>query len=441
MILIEGGTIVDNGRRFEGYILIENDRIKTVSAGNPDESIKAHSSKIIDASSCFVIPGVIDDQVHFRQPGLEYKADIESESRAAAAGGVTSFMDMPNTNPQTTTLSAWQNKMDIAQNNSFVNYAFFFGATNSNIDDIHSVNRMYTPGIKVFMGSSTGGMLVDDKYALSRIFAESDGIVAIHSEDEKIILENIEKAKSKFGDNIPFEMHPIIRSNDACVRSTERAMELAVKYGTRLHILHVSTSEEVSLLSPSKLSDKQITAEVCIPHIHFSSDDYQRLGARIKCNPAVKSSADREAIWKAISDGRLDIVATDHAPHLLSEKNNSYLSSPSGMPMVQHSLPVMLTHGYSVEKVVSLMCNKVADLFHIENRGYIKENYFADIVIIRKADWTVSKDNILYKCGWSPIEGENLKWKVEQTIVSGKVVYENGVINNVRGQALKFKVS
>lgn len=439
MILIEGGTIVDSGKSFRGFVVVDGDRILQVESGTPDEAVRDSATRIIDASDSYVSPGVIDDQVHFRQPGAEQKGNIRSESRAAAAGGVTSFMDMPNTTPQTTTVLNWQNKMDIAADNSAVNYAFYFGATNSNMDEIRSMDRSLIPGVKVFMGSSTGGMLVDDEYALSRIFSESESLVAIHSEDESIIRSNLERAKSRFPQGIPYTEHPSIRSREACVRSTEKAMELAAKYGTRLHVLHVSTEQEVSLMSSSSLSDKQITAEACIPHIKFSDEDYPRLGALIKCNPAVKSVSDREAIRNALTSGKVDIVATDHAPHTFSEKQNDYLSCPSGMPMIQHSLPVMLSEGFKIEDVVSLMSHRVADLFHIDGRGYLRKDFYADIAVVRKKQWTVSDDNILYRCGWSPLTGEQLDWEVSYTIVSGKVVYENGNINDdVRGQSLRF---
>lgn len=438
MILIHGGTIVDDGYSRKGYILVDGDRILKVGSGDP---VGIHAETVVDASGAYVIPGVIDDQVHFRQPGAEHKADIASESRAAAAGGVTSFMDMPNTSPQTVTCTAWQEKMNIAAASSAVNYSFFFGATNSNMDQIHSMDKSLIPGLKVFMGSSTGGMLVDDTKALSRIFAEAGCLVAIHSEDEKIVRANLEAAVLRYGDDIPISMHPIIRSREACVRSTDRAMELASRYGTRLHILHVSTAAEISLLSPTPLDGKQITAEACIPHIRFCDLDYARLGKLIKCNPAIKSEEDRSAVRTALSNGRIDIVATDHAPHLLSEKVNPYTSSPSGMPMVQHSLPVMLSEGYSIRDVVSMMSNRVADLYHISQRGYLREGYYADIAVVRKHDWQVSKDNILYKCGWSPLEGDTLNWRVDCTLVSGRIVYREGEFdNNTRGMALQFQL-
>jgi len=437
MILIRGGTIVDNGKSDKGYILVDGNRIAKIGAGEP-EGFAADT--IIDADGAFVIPGVIDDQVHFRQPGATAKADIASESRAAAAGGVTSFMDMPNTNPQTVTISSWQEKMDIASATSAVNYSFFFGATNSNIEEILAADRHQIPGIKIFMGSSTGGMLVDDSYALSRIFSEAGCLIAIHSEDERIIQENLKRAKARYGDNIPISMHPLIRSSEACVRSTDRAMELATKYGTRLHVLHVSTEAEVSLFSSSPLCGKQITAEACIPHIRFCNSDYERLGTLIKCNPAIKTSEDRQAVRTALYDGRIDIVATDHAPHLILEKSNPYTSSPSGMPMVQHSLAVMLTEGFTIEQAVTLMSNRVADLFHIKERGYLKEGYYADIAIVRKENWKVCKENILYKCGWSPLEGDTLNWKVDCTMVSGRIVYHNGKFDdNARGMALEYE--
>lgn len=442
-ILIKNATIINEGERYTGNVLIRDERIETIERFTAQSKLKADTT--IDAQGKYLIPGVIDDQVHFREPGLTHKATIYTESKAAVAGGVTSFMEMPNTVPQTTTIEELDKKFAIAQENSWVNYSFYFGATNDNIDQIKRVSPKHVCGVKVFMGSSTGNMLVDNPSALEAIFKSSPVLVATHCEDEQTIQNNLKYYKEKYGEEIPFHIHPLIRSAEACYLSSSMAVELAKKYGTRLHLLHLSTAKEMELLDDqTPLGQKRITGEVCVHHLWFSDKDYQRMGWRIKWNPAVKAEDDRLALMEAIKSGKLDVIATDHAPHTVEEKSNSYLQSPSGGPLVQHSLVAMLELAsqnlISVEKVIEKMCHAPADLFEIEQRGYIREGYFADLVLVDpQSPWQVNKDNILYKCGWSPFEGNTFGAKVTHTLVNGQLVYHNGTFGEKpKGKALVF---
>lgn len=421
--LISGATIINEGIRFIGDVLIENGRISKVS----ENRIEANHATIINADGLLLLPGVIDDQVHFREPGLTHKGDIASESKAAVAGGVTSFMEMPNTKPATTTIELLEEKFDIASRTSFANYSFYIGATNENLDIISKIDPKTTCGVKVFMGSSTGNMLVDERKTLEGIFAESPIIITTHCEDEATIRRNLAEFQARYGDAIPVEAHPLIRSNEACVRSTDMAIGLATKYGSRLHVLHLSTKEEVALLDTKPLAEKKITGEVCVHHLWFTDKDYSKRGNFIKWNPAIKSETDRKALREALKNGKLDVVATDHAPHTLEEKSNPYLTSPSGGPSVQHSLTLMLELAkqgyYTIEEVVNKMCHAPATLFQVAERGFIREGYFADMVLVDpSANWTISKENILYKCGWSPFDGVTLSNRVKTTLDRKSVV-------------------
>ncbi|MEJ2113617.1 MAG: dihydroorotase [Flavobacteriaceae bacterium] len=426
--LIKNANIVNEGEVFNGDILIDGEYIKEV-----DSSISAKSSdiNIIDAEGKYLLPGIIDDQVHFREPGLTHKATIETESRAAIAGGITSFIEMPNTNPQTTTIEKLNEKFDIASNTSFANYSFMFGGTNDNLQEILKVDPKQVAALKLFLGSSTGNMLVDNPQVLEKIFSNTKLLIAVHCEDETTIKNNLEKYKNEFGDDIPIKYHPIIRSEEACYLSSSKAIELAKKTGARLHVFHLSTGKETSLFSNKiPLKDKKITAEVCIHHLWFSDEDYEKKGTLIKWNPAVKTSKDRDQLWKALLDDRIDVIATDHAPHTLTEKNNVYANAPSGGPLVQHALPAMLEmHSkgkISLQKIVEKMCHNPAILFQIEKRGFIREGYFADLVLVDLVSpWTVNKENILYKCKWSPFEGTSFKSRITHTFVNGGLAYNN----------------
>ena len=440
--LITNATIINEGTKRKGSVLIDNGLIEKIF--DQAETLPDADNKI-DATGKLLLPGIIDDQVHFREPGLTHKGDIHSESRAAVAGGITSFMEMPNTKPQTTTITALEDKYAIASEKSFANYSFYFGATNDNADELVKVDPKSVCGIKVFMGSSTGNMLVDDDRTLSKIFSEAPTIVATHCEDEATIRKNTEHYKNKFGEGISFKYHPLIRSAEACFISSAKAAGLATKYGTQLHILHLSTAKEMELLeAQTPLKDKKITGEVCVHHLWFTENDYDKYGSRIKWNPAVKSSADREALRRAVNSGKLDVVATDHAPHTVEEKNNTYFKAPSGGPLVQHSLVAMLEMArqgiFTYEKVVEKMCHAPAILFRVNKRGFIREGYHADITLVDPAAvWTVSKENILYKCGWSPFEGTSFSHKVTHTFVNGNLVYDNGIVNeDMRGERLSF---
>ena len=434
-ILIKNALIVNEGTIQKGDILIEGDYIKEIN-----DSISAKSADVIvfDAEGKYVLPGVIDDQVHFREPGLTQKATIETESKAAIAGGITSFIEMPNTNPQTTTIEELDKKFEIASKTSFANYSFMFGGTNDNLDEILKVDPKQVAALKLFLGSSTGNMLVDDPKILETIFSKTKLLIAVHCEDEATIKSNLETYKEKFGDDIPLKYHPEIRSAEACYLSSSRAIALAKKTGARLHVFHLSTSIETDLFSNKKqLKDKKITAEVCIHHLWFTDKDYDSKGSFIKWNPAVKSEKDKEALWEALLDDRIDVIATDHAPHTLEEKNNVYTKAPSGGPLVQHALPAMLEMYHkekiSIEKIVEKMCHNPAILFQIEKRGFIKEGYFADLVVVDLNNpWTVKKENILYKCGWSPFEGTTFKSRITQTFINGVLVYNNSKFMEVK---------
>ena len=441
-ILIRNAQIVNEGKIFGSDLLIKGDFIFKISS---NIEIKKNY-KIINAKNKLLIPGVIDDQVHFREPGLTHKATINSESKAAVAGGVTSFIEMPNTIPQTTTVKALENKFELANKNSYANYSFMFGGTNTNIDEIKKLNKKKVPALKLFLGSSTGNMLVDNEKTLREIFENTELLIAVHSEDEKIINNNLNEFKSKFGDKIPFSCHPQIRSTEACLKSTLKIIQLAKETGARLHVFHLSTKSE-SLLFDNKipLKQKQITSEVCVHHLWFSSDDYERKQSLIKWNPAIKTKDDRRALWKALVNDRIDIIATDHAPHTLEEKSKNYIECPSGGPLVQHGLVSMIQHylnkKISLEKIVTKMCHNPADLFDIEKRGYIREGYFADLVLIDlNSRWKVQKKNILYKCKWSPFENESFDSKVTQTFVNGNLVYDNGKFESkLHGRRLTFE--
>lgn len=440
-ILVINANIVNEGRVFTGDIFLKDGFIDKI--GIDLSGIKA--DRIIDALGKFVLPGVIDDQVHFREPGLTHKADIFTESRAAVAGGITTFMEMPNTVPQALTQELLEEKYQIAARTSLANYSFYMGASNDNLDEVLHTNEKNVCGIKVFMGSSTGNMLVDNIETLEELFEESHMLIATHCEDEGTIRANTEQYKAKYGDDIPMRYHPEIRSEEACYLSSSTAVQLAHEFDTRLHVLHISTGKETSLFTNNlPLKRKNITSEACIHHLWFDDSAYDEKGSFIKWNPAVKSAADRDAVLQAVIDDKIDVIATDHAPHTLEEKQNNYWNAPAGGPLVQHALTAMFELWHqgkiSMEKIVEKMCHNPAICFEIEKRGYIKEGYYADIVIIDpEAAWTVKKSNLLYKCGWSPFEGQKFGSKVTHTIVSGHLAYEDGQLNDSQlGQRLTF---
>ncbi len=442
-LLIKDIIIVNEGTQKHCDILIDQGKIsKIVSA--KDENI-GPVKQVIDGNGKYLFPGIIDDQVHFREPGLTHKADIYTESKAGIAGGVTSYMEMPNTIPQATNQELLAGKYNLAAQKSLANYSFYFGATNDNLNEIKKLNPKEVCGVKVFMGSSTGNMLVDDKKALSGIFAESPLLIATHCEDETTINNNIIKFKKEFGENVPVQYHPMIRSEEACYISSSLAVELAQKYNSRLHILHLSTAKEMSLLNhsiPSK--DKKITAEVCVHHLWFSDADYPKYGTRIKWNPAIKTLKDRDTLLDGLKNNKIDVVATDHAPHTWDEKQNSYFKAPSGGPLVQHSLVAMLElfhqQKITLEEIATKMCHTPADIFQIDKRGYIREGYHADLVLVDLNNpWTVQKNNIFYKCNWSPFEGQVFKSKITHTIVNGNIVFEEGHFHEgKKGMRLNF---
>lgn len=441
MILIKNATIVNEGRSFRGSVLVEYDKIKTIYEGQVPEQIE-NQATVIDARDMWLLPGAIDDQVHFREPGLTHKGDIASESRAAIAGGVTSFMEMPNTKPQTTSIEELEKKFEIAEQNAYANYSFYLGATNDNLNELKKVDNKNVCGVKVFMGSSTGNMLVDQENSLRAIFAEVDNLIATHCEKEEIIKQNIEHYKAKFGDNIPIEYHPLIRSAEACYRSSAEAAELADKYGTQLHILHLSTEKEVSLFDNKPLQEKKITGEVCVHHLWFSDEDYKKYGNRIKWNPAVKTKNDRDALLQGLLQGKLDVIATDHAPHLPSEKEGGCLQAASGGPLVQHSLQMMLEMSkqgkITKEQVVEKMAHNPAILYKIDKRGFIKEGYYADLVLVKAKDYTINQDNILYKCKWSPLENETMSYTIDTVLLNGQIAFNNGEVKKVATRRLQF---
>jgi len=439
---IHNARIVNEGQTFCGAIVIENEVIAEVLKQGEEPS--APCDETIDAQGCYLLPGVIDDHVHFRDPGLTHKADMYTESMAAAAGGVTSYMDMPNTNPQTTTLEALENKFQDAATKSIVNYSFYFGATNNNADDLAKLDKKHVCGVKLFMGSSTGNMLVDRMETLKNIFANAGMLIATHCEDQNIISANAAAYQKKYGDDPEVRYHPEIRSEEACYESSALAVQLAKETGARLHIMHISTAKELTLLEDKPIAEKNITAEACVSHLFFCDEDYEKFGTRIKCNPAIKSKKDRDALRQALTCNLIDVIGTDHAPHLLSEKQGGALKAVSGMPTLQFSLTAVmeLVHQgqLSIEQLVQKMCHAPATLYQIERRGFIRPGYQADLVLVNpQKEWTVTNDCLLSKCGWSPMEGETFHSKVEKTFVNGHLVYaDNQVDATHRGQALTF---
>ncbi len=440
--LIKNARIVNENKVFKGDILIEGDFISKigVSLVSADKE-----TQIIDAKGSFLIPGVIDDQVHFREPGLTHKANIATESKAAVAGGITSFIEMPNTVPQATTQELLEDKFEIAAATSYANYSFMFGGTNDNLEELLKTNPKNVAGIKLFLGSSTGNMLVDNEEVLEKIFSSTDMLISVHCEDEATIQNNLKEQMAIYGDDIPMSLHHIIRSEEACYLSSSKAIKLAKKTGARLHVFHLSTAKETDLFrNDIPLKEKKITAEVCIHHLWFDDTDYEEKGTLIKWNPAVKTKKDKEGLWKALLDDRIDVIATDHAPHTSEEKKNIYTKAPSGGPLVQHGLVAMfnkhLEGKISIEKIVEKMCHNPAILFQIKKRGFIKEGYYADLVLVNpNSSWTVNKENILYKCGWSPFEGTTFKSKITHTFVNGQLIYDNGQFNdNIKGKRLLF---
>ncbi|MFK5983137.1 MAG: dihydroorotase [Flavobacteriaceae bacterium] len=441
-ILIKNAQIVNEGSIFKSDVFIEGDRIIEIGE---NISAKTSDTKIIEANGKYLLPGLIDDQVHFREPGLIHKATIETESKAAVAGGITSFIEMPNTVPQATTIKKLEEKFTRASETSWANYSFMFGGTNDNLDEILKVDAQKVAGLKLFLGSSTGNMLVDNPEVLEEIFSKTDLLISVHCEDEKTIQDNLEKYLKEYGDDIPIEMHPKIRSAEACYLSSSKAIELAKKTGARLHVFHLSTEIETKLFSNKlPLSKKKITAEVCLHHLWFTEEDYKIKGTKIKWNPAVKSQKDKDGLWKALLNDKIDVLATDHAPHTLEEKNNVYTKAPSGGPLVQHALVALLEMHHkgkiSLEKIVEKSAHNPAILFQIKDRGYVKEGYKADLVLVDLVSpWTVNKENILYKCGWSPFEGTTFKSRITHTFINGILAYENFKFpNRTIGERLTF---
>lgn len=437
--LIKNAKIVNEGKVAEGDVLISHQRIEKIG-----HSITDSHSNVIDANGCWLLPGAIDDQVHFREPGLTHKGTIYTEAKAAVAGGVTSFMEMPNTVPPAFTQALLEDKYQIAQHQALANYSFFMGTSNDNLEEVLKTDIQRVCGLKIFMGSSTGNLLVDNPVVLEKIFTRFPGLIATHCEDEPTIRQNTADFRAKYGEGMDVKYHPAVRSVEACYLSSFFASNLAKKHGTRLHILHISTEKETHLFDNSlPLAKKKLTAEACIHHLWFCDADYERLGMKIKWNPAIKTAADRDGIWKALLDGRIDVIATDHAPHTLEEKAQPYFQAPSGGPLVQHSVVAMLdfvTQGkISIEQVVTKMSHNPAILFQIKERGFIREGYFADLVLVSPQRWTVAKDNILAKCGWSPFEGHTFGHAVSHTWVSGHMAYANGVFDeSIKGQRLLF---
>lgn len=441
-VLIKNAKIVNEGVIIEGDVLIEGEFIKEIA---PSISHKSSNCKVIDAGGNYLIPGAIDDQVHFREPGLTHKGNIATESRAAVAGGITSFIEQPNTVPNAVTQELLEQKYEIASQSSYANYSFMMGGTNDNLEELLKTNPSNVAGIKLFLGSSTGNMLVDNEATLEKIFSSTKMLIAVHCEDEATIKSNLEKYKTEFGDAIPVTAHHLIRSEEACYISSSKAIALAKKTGARLHVFHLSTAKEMELFTNKiPLEEKQITAEVCIHHLWFSDEDYATKGNFIKWNPAVKSASDRAALWKALLNDTIDVIATDHAPHTLEEKQQEYTKAPSGGPLVQHAVVAMFEAFHqgkiSVEKIVEKMAHNPAKIFKIENRGFVKEGYYADLVLVDPSKpWSVKKDNILYHCGWSPFEGTNFKSRITHTFVNGNLVYENAKVKDIKaGKRLLF---
>ncbi len=432
-ILLKNTLTVNEGDTFETDVLIRGEYIERI-----DKNISSSNAQVIDFKGNLLLPGVIDDQVHFREPGLTHKGNIATESRAAIAGGITSFMEQPNTNPQTTTIKKLEDKFERAKSSSFANYSFLFGGTNDNLEELKKLDKKSCSGVKLFLGSSTGNMLVDDEKVLEQIFLNTDMVISTHCEDEGTIRANLAKYQREFGDAIPIKYHPIIRSEEACYLSSSKAIALAKKTGARLHVFHLSTGKETDLFrNDIPLKEKKITAEVCIHHLWFSDTDYEEKGTLIKWNPAVKTASDKDQLWQALLDDRIDVIATDHAPHTIAEKMNDYVNAPSGGPLVQHALPAMLQKHVQglipLEKIVQKMCHNPAILFDIEKRGFVKEGYFADLVqVSQDSKWQVKKDNIFYKCGWSPFEGVTFDSEVKRTFVNGHLAFDNGVLSKER---------
>ncbi len=431
--LIKNATLVNENRIFEGDVLLKDDIIFKIG-----KDISDADAKVIDANGSYLMPGVIDDQVHFREPGLTHKGNIASESRAAIAGGITTFMEQPNTNPQTTTIEKLEEKFAVASKSSFANYSFLFGGTNDNLEELKRLDKNACSGVKLFLGSSTGNMLVDDEVVLEKIFRSTEMVISTHCEDETTIKNNLARFKAEYGDDIPVKYHPLIRSTEACYLSSSKAIALAKKTGARLHVFHLSTAKEMDLFrNDIPLTEKKITAEVCIHHLWFSDDDYDDKGTLIKWNPAVKTAADRSKLWEALLDDRIDVIATDHAPHLLEEKDNVYTKAPSGGPLVQHALVAMLQKHkeglISLEKLVEKMCHNPAKLFDIKKRGFIREGYYADLVLVDlNKPWTVTPASNLYKCGWSPFDGYTFGSQITHTFVNGHLAFENGKLSEER---------
>ncbi|MCQ2219536.1 MAG: dihydroorotase [Paludibacteraceae bacterium] len=443
-ILIHNAKIINEGNSFKGSLLIEGDKISKIFKDEVPESV-LKTAEIIDADGKWALPGVIDTHVHFREPGASQKGDFQSESRAAVAGGVTSIMDMPNNTPQTTSMAEWEKKAELAAQKCLTNYSFYLGATENNLEEIKNVDPKKVCGIKLFIGSSTGNMQINNDEAMKQIFKEAPILLAVHCEDNAMIQANTEKYKAEFGENpIPISYHELIRNSDACYKSTSNAIDMAVRYGTRLHVLHLTTAKELALFSNKPLADKKITAETCVNYLWFDDQDYERLGAKIKCNPSIKKEKSRDNLLKGIVSGHIDTIATDHAPHLLADKEGDCLHAASGIPSIQHSLPMMLElakkGNFSREQVVEKMCHNPARLFDVEKRGFLRKGYYADIVLIEpNTHYEVKKEDLQYKCGWSPMEGANLSYKVSQTFVNGKLVYDEGKIDDsVKGKMLSF---
>ena len=443
-IVIKNGYVVNEGYYKKSDIFIQDGKIELIG-----ENINKYADITIDATNKFVLPGVIDDHVHFREPGLEHKGTIHSESLAALYGGVTSFMDMPNTKPPVLTREILEKKYDIAAKDSFVNYSFYMGSSNDNVDEVLQIDNTKVCGVKLFLGSTTGNLVIDDPNVIEKLFRESPSLLAAHCEDDSIIKENSIKYKERFGEDIPTSYHPKIRPAEACYMSSEKAVAMAEKYNTKLHIMHISTAEEIQLFKTNHKSfrDKRVTAEVCVSYLLYSDQDYSVLGNKIKCNPAIKSSSDREALWNALFDDALDVIATDHAPHSIEEKNKKYLFAPSGIPMVQHGLYAMLDNvslnRWSISKIVEKMCHNPADIFRIKDRGYIREGYWADLLVVdmeTNNKWQVQKENIYYKCNWSPLEGKEFRSRIETVLVNGEPAILNGKLNpEIRGKRLEFE--
>jgi dihydroorotase len=440
--VIRNAKIINEGQIRTADLLLKGNRIERI---DPQFDVKFKVTEL-DAAGNYLMPGIIDDQVHFREPGLTHKATIYTEAKAGVAGGVTSFMEMPNTLPPATTIGLLEDKYTIASKTSLANYSFFMGTNLTNFDELLKVDKTKICGIKIFMGSSTGDMLVDSREVLEKVFSRrNDILIATHCEDDKLVKQRLQMYTERYGENIPFECHAEIRNEEVCLNSSTLAVELAKKYNTRLHILHISTADELKLFcNDVPLKDKRITAEVCVHHLWFDKNDYERLGSKIKCNPAIKDAHHKKALFEALLDDRLDIIATDHAPHTLAEKDNLYNKAPSGLPLIQHSLNIMLQFYHqgkiSLEKIIEKMCHKPAECFDIKDRGYLREGYMADMVLLNMdRNWTVNKENVLYKCGWSPLEGQQFTGQVTQTFVNGHLVYDDGQFNEEKmGERLTF---